>query len=367
MTRMPRRILFVSHINLKNPVRGTPIRLYEVLKQIKTRHELTVCAADVNDDLQPLFVPYPPGKGWSKLMQFRKLVKDRRIEIVFATENSIKLPIILKWFTGVKICMDVHGLQAEELFFRGFIGPWKRIWITSLYRMYFAWYDLLFVVSDKLKSFYRMSNKKIVTVWGGVNLETFYRPRKASNSSVLTIGYTGNARSYQGLDHLFAAMKVIKERNLFAFRLQLILSGDEDEVKRSLMQSGLTEQTSIRMSVPHREMGDALQEADVLVIPRPSVPMTEYAYPSKLSEYLATGVPVVITDVGPTTELFAQEKPCIVIPPHDVEALVAALGRVAKMSAEERNAMGEASVAFARKHLTWDAVGEKINHALDQL
>ena len=61
-----KNILFVSGVNLKNPMRGTPLRIYNFLQQINKESNLFICCQDIDDHLKKNFIFYPEGHGFDK-------------------------------------------------------------------------------------------------------------------------------------------------------------------------------------------------------------------------------------------------------------------------------------------------------------
>lgn len=209
-----KNILFISNVSLKNPIRGTPLRIYNFLIQIKSNHKLFICAKDVPVELSDYFMFYPGGSAFKRLFYFLNFIKKNKIDVVFtATETGIKLPIFLKAFSGVKIAIDLHGLYGEELYFKGAISNFRRFFYDKFVKFCLNFYDLIFVVSKKLADYYKKTSSRIEVVYGGVNLKNAAGSR--ASPPVFTIGYMGNARPYQGLDYLLDAAKNIKDKNLF--------------------------------------------------------------------------------------------------------------------------------------------------------
>lgn len=54
----------------------------------------------------------------------------------------------------------------------------------------------------------------------------------------------------------------------------------------------------------------------------------ENTWANSIAEAMVMGVPVVMTDVGATRELFTSERDCLLVPPRDPEALAAAVRRI---------------------------------------
>ncbi len=364
-------ILFITSSNLRNPKRGTPLRAHSLLEQINKEHKLLVCAEDIEDVLKDRFESYPKKNGSiSKLRYFTRLIKNYKIDVVFVvTELGIKLPVILKILCGTKIVIDLHGLYAEELKYKK-VSWFTRFYFKNIVRQLLRYYDLVFVVSEKLKSYYKDINSNIEVVYGGVCLDKVVNKQYRENigGKSLSIGYMGNARHYQGLDFLLDVSRKIKQKKLFKFKINLVLSGNKELILEKIKKFDLKEDVILNFNIRHEDVFDIMVKSDALVIPRPSLTMTEYAYPSKLPECLATKIPVILTDVGPVRELLGEQKFCFVISKHDiVNDLLAKLNKVNKMNCDMRRAMGERAYFFIKNKLTWDVQGTLVNQYLKKL
>jgi len=364
-----KRLLFIASGPLKRPVKGTPLRIYYFLQQIKKEHQLFVCAQDMDDDRDIHFFRYPTDSKLNVIFYFIKLVKQNKIDVILITsELGIKLPIILKLFCRVKIVIDLHGLYFEEWYYQGLISGFKKFLYEWKGKFYLSSYDLIFTVSETLKNYYKNINSNIEVVYGGVDLKKFKRIIKSADPDIFTIGYAGNYQKYQGLDYILEAAKNIKEKKLFKFKLNLVLSGDENKMRQILKDYNLSDETVLHLNVEHTRVNKILANSDILIISRPNIKMTKYAYPSKLPEFLATGLPTIVTNVGPVAELFVNNDCCIVIDYNNISRdLENAIVILQKMSREERNNIGNKARKFVRNRLTWNSLGLNINKCIDSL
>ncbi len=363
-----KKILFITSGSLQDPKRGTPIRIYNFIQQMQKEHQVIVSAPAVDAGFTNQFLPYPTGSFWSQVNYFRKALKKYQPDLVMtATDIDIDLPFWLKFLTGVKIAIDLHGLVAAEMYFQDQMSGWKSWLLQQKINFVIRWYDLVFAVSGKLLGYYGSKIKNGVVIYGGVTENEFYHD-PLRTPEIFTIGYTGNSKSYQGIDAVLDVAGKIKKLNLFPFRLNLIMSSGRGEIEGRLAELGLSDVADLRFKVSHEEVPAMIAQSSVLVIARPKVDMTEYAYPSKLPEYLATGVPVITTDVGPIGDLFADQDCIIVISPDRIEAeLEEVLVRLYRQAPTQRQELGARAVKFVREHLRWEVLGERINQSLEQL
>jgi glycosyltransferase involved in cell wall biosynthesis len=350
-------------------MRGTPLRIYKFILNIKKENNVWVSSQTNHKDFGDQYFEIPKVNLIKKFLFFHKIIKENKIDIVIsATGTSIKLLVVLKLLSGVKIVVDLHGLDFEEPYYHGYIN--KRTMMTRkvIIKFLLRFYDLLFVVSGKLKSYYKKENKNIEVIYGGVDLSEFQRTDYKERDH-LVIGYMGNARSYQGLDLLLEATKNIKQKKLLPFKLNLITSGDPKEVETLIEKNGLKDDVVLHCNVEHHLVNDIVNDSDVLVLARPAgIMMTEYAYPAKLPEYLATGIINITTNVGPVEELLVGKDVCIILDTDNIVGdLEDNLQKIYKMSREERMAVGGRAIDFVKENLTWEIIGKKTNKHLAEL
>jgi len=365
-----KKVLFIANGPLDHPIKGTPIRTSEFLRQIKKEHKVYVCAQSLDIDSEITFLDYPRGSKWEIIRYFKNLITSEKIDVILIFgELAMRLPILLKFMTGVKIAIDLHGLYFEERYYQGRISWRRKIWLELEDHFYLAFFDLIFTVSGSLKRYYRFGNKNIQVIYGGAHLFEFAPVLKEASKTVFTIGYAGNYQPYQGFTYLLEAAEKLHQEGELNFRLNLVLSGDKEKVERLIDAKGLRSMTDMYYNVPHDQVNTLLARSDVLVIARPSVKMTEYAYPSKLPEYLATAIPTILTVVGPVSELFKSTDLFVkLIPVEDITMhLKESIKQIAKLSTEERRVMGLAARHFIETNLTWEHQGRLINQYLSQL
>jgi glycosyltransferase involved in cell wall biosynthesis len=103
----------------------------------------------------------------------------------------------------------------------------------------------------------------------------------------------------------------------------LTLAGDGavDRARRVIAERGLDVQ--VRSWLSPAQVGELLAEADVLVLPS-----RNEGQPMAVLEAMAHGLCVVASDVGGIPELVDDGRTGLLVPPDDVEALVAALRKV---------------------------------------
>ncbi len=162
-------------------------------------------------------------------------------------------------------------------------------------------FDGIFVISDKLRDFFNPYNPNIEKILTVVDT-AFFDVRNDSDYDFPYLAYCGNMDgSKDGLEILLEAFSRMGDRYP---DLKLLLIGDDsDERKKEKLFSVIEElnlegKVFFTGQVERDEMPRLLGNARLLVVAKPDNEQNSGNFPIKVGEYLATGVPVVLTSVG---------------------------------------------------------------------
>ncbi|MCB9896372.1 MAG: glycosyltransferase family 4 protein [Planctomycetes bacterium] len=134
-------------------------------------------------------------------------------------------------------------------------------------------------------------------------------------------------------------------------RLAVAGTGEaEDALRAQAAALGLGERVRFLGRVPDDALPDLYRAADVFVLPTRSLE----GFGMVTAEALASGLPVVATEAGASTEVLADVPGARLVPAGDAHALAEALGALLGDDAERARA-ASAARTHAERHLTWDA------------
>lgn len=356
---MRKRVLFLSDIALANAKRGTPIHMARLLEELAREHDLVVCAASVPDTLKDVFVPYPREKGIGKLRAMLRIVDEHKIQTVFTIgQVSLLAPVILKLLRGVRIVVELQGIEYIEKYAMGHIGLVRYYLWKYKSMVLLPLYDVVIAFSWRAARLYPFL-RQVKIIFPAIDVDRVPLVVHHVPIPPLVVGYAGNTDSYQGLAHMIEAAAVVKTDGLDV-RLRLVLSGSDervDGVRAHIEKHGLTEVATILRNLTQEEVLREMQTVSVLPIPRTSALEAVYGFPSKLPECFSLGIPVIVSDVGAIPELMPDiGNYCIVIPAADItNHLADAFRRVARMSVQEREERGRAAREYATRFNWKDA------------
>ena len=137
------------------------------------------------------------------------------------------------------------------------------------------------------------------------------------------IAYCGTASNKKdGVDQLIKAFALVVKQHP---EYKLYIIGSTPPQKQRFDNLELTTKLGIEKSVvftgvvPAEQMPQILKNASILALNRPNNLQSKYGFPTKLGEYLLTGNPVVITDVGDISLFLKNRESALVATPDDVE------------------------------------------------
>ncbi len=190
-------------------------------------------------------------------------------------------------------------------------------------------------------------SSKLWVLPDAVDWEMFRRPARLPPAPWSGHGphivYAGHLYDYKGIPTILEAATKMPQATFH------LVGGWPDDIRRQRKraeQMGLTN-VVFHGLVPHAEVPRFLWHADVLLLP-PSRhhPSARWTSPLKLAEYLASGTPVVATDI-PALRAWVSDREVEWARPDDANALASAVLRVleGKGSADPR-----AAVALAQEY-----------------
>lgn len=187
-----------------------------------------------------------------------------------------------------KIITDMHGVVPEEL---EFLGKKKHIKLFNYIEKIAVFNSNVVVTVSKtmaahLLDKYNIQENKLMNLY--IFDKTNVMPN-TSNSSKLSIIYSGGIQKWQNIDIMLDAISKLKVSFNF-----IVLTGDYDLMLAKIKDLNLEGIVKI-YSVPKEEVYDYYKQSDMGFILRDDNIVNRAACPTKLIEYLSCGlVPVVL-------------------------------------------------------------------------
>lgn len=136
------------------------------------------------------------------------------------------------------------------------------------------------------------------------------------------IAYCGTISKHKdGVDDLLKAFKIVHERydnyKLYIIGGYTSAYNDKKELDELVFQLGLNESVCFTGKVLPDDIPQLLYDASILALARPDNIQAKYGFPTKVGEYLCTGNPSVLTNVGELPSFLEDKKNCVFSKPND--------------------------------------------------
>ncbi len=212
------------------------------------------------------------------------------------------------------------------------------------------------------------SSKKLQVLHNGVNLETFksnkdlvpFKKNLKIPDNNKVVSYVGNTYEGRGIEKIIKLSKV----NIDIF---FLIVGGEEEDNIHYIKKLQPDQKNILFTghVDNIDIPNFLAISDVLLIPYDSdftikggSKASEYSSPIKLFEYMASGKPIIASNLPAISRILSNQKDCLLVSPDSFEDLNAALNKLMN-DHDLINSISENSLELS-KHFTWENRAKKM-------
>lgn len=303
-----------------------------------------------------------------------KIIKKENIDVL---NSHWILPqglvgAIIKKFTGKKHLLTIHagGLFAlETLPFKHKVTNFivvncDHVTVVSSYNRE----KLLNLVTTNLRP---EIEKKIKIIPMGVNIEKFIQKDKTMlrakygtpiDTSMLL--FVGRLSEKKGIEYIIKAMAIIikNDKNI---KLWIIGSGElEGDLKSLVNKLQLNDHIEFRGKVGEEELIESYILADIMIVP--SI-VTSYGdtegMPVVIMEALASGKPIITTDVGGITDAIMDGDTGILVQQKSSEELAKKIYELIN-DEELREHLSKNAVKCAREKFSWDVIANKYDQLI---
>jgi len=206
---------------------------------------------------------------------------------------------------------------------------------------------------------YKVPDERLDVVHNGVPrefLEYDHNPDAVEDGPLV---FFGRFAEHKGVDTLIDALNLLGED---APPTRIIGRGVlEDDLRTQIARLGLDDRTSFHPWMTHHELGEALSDARMAVLPS-----REENFSLAILSALAVGTPTISTRVGGTPEIIDDGDTGLLVPPDDPNALADAIRRLQTNPADARR-IGANGKSHVRTHLTWAVAAEQFEALYEQI
>lgn len=311
----------VYYISKEQVKQGHKVWIFSFTKEIPSRI--------TKDGIKIIRLKMPPAIRWTGGLTFFSAIKKERIEpdIVHGLQ-----PISLGWLFPLakinlksKTALSLHcSIQPLK---HGYVSGFKNIIqnyeFTFLSRYLSKRVDLILPVAKFIKNELKQLkiNQNIIKpVPSGINYKMFNKNRpKKEEDGAFNILYVGRFAQLKGLSYLLDSFKVLNKDG--GFRLTLIGGQKTDDCYESVLNTikklNISNDVKIINTLPQEKIIKYYHSSDLFILPSICEPRGKV-----ILEAMASGVPVIATDSGGTSEIIKNNKNGILVSARDTRAII---------------------------------------------
>jgi glycosyltransferase involved in cell wall biosynthesis len=214
--------------------------------------------------------------------------------------------------SGARVILDIHDLLPElyaSKYNLRIDSPLFRL-LTGIERASGTFSDHVIAANDlwheklKLRSF---PNGKCSTMVNVPDRSLFVRHGKTRQDGKFVILYPGTLNMHQGVDIAIRAFKLIKNE-LPQAEFHIYGEGSCRKILLNLIEElGLQQRVFMHAFVSTQEIVKVMENADLAVVPKRKEGFGGEAFSTKIMEFMALGVPVIVSDTRVDRHYFSED------------------------------------------------------------
>jgi len=177
-----------------------------------------------------------------------------------------------------------------------------------------------------LSGLYPNARSKVAVVHCGVDPNVFAPRQRQTNDRPFSILCVARLLEVKGHPYLLQSCARLKERGR-SFRCLLVGDGpDRADIETMIRDLEIDDCVELLGAQPQHVVTDLMAQSDVVILTSQTTSRGQKeGIPVVLMEAMATGLPVIATEIGGVSELVDHERSGLLVPERDVDAIVDAI------------------------------------------
>ena len=310
-----------------------------------------------------------------------RLHRRRCLDLVYVREMARHpfLPGLVQWL-GVPLFVEVNGWALDDLRLLGVSREELQAAERCQRNVFRAAKGIVASAggnAEKIISYYGIPKESVHVQELGTNPAHFTpgdRRRARADLGLPVDGqiilFAGSFHPHHDLSTLVNAFAQLVAQGCETVRLLLVGHGHQSAaIQQSVASSEITGSVITTGFRPYEEIPSYFQAADIGVVPLTATKIRQQngAVASKLWDYMAAGLPVVVTDLPDTPSAYLLADKAYVVPPEDPNAMAKAFVDLLG-NGDKRIRLAQAGLDYVRRHRTWrQAAAETANFIAKRL
>lgn len=295
---------------------------------------------------------------------FKKIIKQNKLknepfDVFFTTQyfyNAKLGKYIKKKYPAARIVYDIQdgpGLISKK--YKGLTKALKNYQQKTLIKNMTVSADGYVVMTPYMTELFDSKNAEVLVIEGATEKNNIDRPVVPQ-----VITYTGGIYDeYFPYDLLSQSAKILKKKYP-SFRINVAGRGDEEIMKKLKEDRGFFFMGMVTPEMTRR----LIKRSNILFNLRQNNDVYKYSFPSKTFEYLASGNPIISTNLGCYSEKF--KNTLFIIEDLNVDSFVAMVDKILNMNEEELAKVRNKNLALSEEYSPKN-VGLKIKNLFNTI
>ncbi|MGF1587429.1 MAG: glycosyltransferase [Bacteroidales bacterium] len=261
-----------------------------------------------------------------KIFQY-KMKNQKNIVVSFGLNFNTIFPILFAYFVGYKIVFDIVEDFNTITYSNNILKKLEKwVSITLLNSIKFRIASGISVISTYINLQINKKNYQGCTTFIPISASNlnYEIPKIHLNSNYFKLLYSGTYGEKEGLETLIEAFKLVLVTNPST---KLILTGNCPHHIFSLLIKKLGSLDNVLLTgrLSEYDYYSELANCDIMLMTRNDSKFSNAGFPYKLGEYLATGNPVVCTNVSDVSLYLNNKESALIVRPDDPYSLFQAI------------------------------------------
>jgi len=235
------------------------------------------------------------------LLSWRHLRKPYQLIHVHSVPDFEVFAALLPKLTGCKLILDIHDIVPEFYASKFQVSRRSLVFraLLAVERMAASFADRVIVANDIWRETLvsrSIDGKKCITIMNSPDPTIFQRRGRLRTDNRFVMIYPGTLSSHQGLDIAIRALALIKAEVPSA-EFHIYGEGhDRGNLEQLATDLSLEGRVVLHDPVPLTEVPRLMEEADLGIVPKRKDCFANEAFSTKILEFMAMGVPVIVSD-----------------------------------------------------------------------
>ena len=273
----------------------------------------------------------------NSLLHYIRINKNIKAVLVYPSTNiliELYFLILIRLFTNIPVFIELnevrkYSVTIESKIIDLFTSPLNyfrnktKFGLSVIQEVTLPFYQGLITISDNLTQYYKKKNENILQIPILSEIpDTTSLPIKYNNKVPFKITFTGTINiKKENLDLLFESIYNTGNKNI-----ELHLYGQADIKNKALLYQlikkfNLINQIKYHGLVDNDLLMNVFKESHLLILPRGYTKQNYYGFSTKLAEYLVSGRPVLVTNVGENSKYIFDKVNGFIIEPDSTQLM----------------------------------------------